>query len=84
MTYFLYSSSYNPSLIQNTLFELKLLSQGSIEQNYLSKNVKNFGSHRKINFRNESVKKPMIFDLLFIIAIYSLQNVNKHPSEMKN
>ena len=43
MNCFLYSSSYNPSLIQNTLFELKLLSQGSIEQEHLSKSVKNSG-----------------------------------------
>ena len=32
---------------------------------------------------NESVKKPIIYEL-FIIAIYSLQNVNKQFSEMKN
>ena len=32
---------------------------------------------------NESVKKPTIYEL-FIIAIYSLQNVNKQFSEMKN
>ena len=43
MNYFLSSSSYNPSLIQNTLFELKLLSQGSNEHDHLSKNVKKFG-----------------------------------------
>ena len=36
-----------------------------------------------INFSNESFKIPTIYDLLFIIAIYSLQNVNKHSSEMK-
>ena len=51
------------SLIQpfphlNTLFELKLLSQDSIEQDQLPKNMKNFGSNKKINFSNESVKKP--------------------------
>ena len=84
MTYFLYSCSYNPSLIQKTLFELKFLSQGSIEQDHLSKNVKKFGSDKKINFSNESAKKPTIYDLLFIIAIYSLENVNKQSSEMKN
>ena len=37
-----------------------------------------------ISFSNESVKIPTIYDLLFTIAIYSLQNVNKHSSEMKN
>ena len=84
MTYFLCSSSYNPSLIQKILFKLKLHTQGSIEQDYLSKYVKKFGSDKKIYFSNESVKKPSIYDLLFIIAIYSLQNVNKQSSEMKN
>ena len=84
MTYFLYSNSYNPSLIQKILFELKLLSQGSIEQDHLSKNVKKFGYDEKINFSNESVKKPTIYDLLFIIAVYCLQNVNTQSSEMKN
>ena len=84
MTYFLYSNSYNPSLIQKILFELKLLSQGSIEQDHLSKNVKKFGYEEKINFSNESVKKPTIYDLLFIIAVYCLQNVNTQSSEMKN
>ena len=84
MTYFLYSSSYNPSVMQKIVFELKLVSQGSIEQDHLSKNVKKFGSDKKINISNESVKKPTIYDLLFIIAIYSLQNVNKQSSEMKN
>ena len=84
MTYFLYSSSYNTSVMQKIVFELKLVSQGSIEQDHLSKNVKKFGSDKKINISNESVKKPTIYDLLFIIAIYSLQNVNKQSSEMKN
>ena len=32
---------------------------------------------KKINFSNESAKKPTIYDFLFIIAIYFLQNVNK-------
>ena len=64
MTYFLYSSSYNPSLIQNALFEFKLLSQDSIEQGDLSKYVKKFGSNKKINFSTESFKKSKIYDLL--------------------
>ena len=38
----------------------------------------------KVNFSNESVKKQTNFDLLFMIAIYSPQNVNKQSSEMKN
>ena len=75
MIYFLCSSSYNPSLNQNTL-EAKLLSQGSIEQDHLSKNVKNFGFNKNINFSTKSVKEPTVYDLLFIIATYSPQNVN--------
>ena len=82
MTLFSYSSSCNPYLIQKILFELKLLSQGSIEQDHLPKNVKTTGFDKKINFSNESVKVT-IYDLLFTIAIYSLQNVNKHSSKMK-
>ena len=84
MTLFSYSSSCNPYLIQKILFELKLLSQGSIEQDHLPKNVKTIGFDKKINFSNESVKITTIYDLLFTIAIYSLQNVNKHSSVMKN
>ena len=84
MTCFLYSSSCNPSLIQKILFELKLLSQSNIEQDHLSKNVKKIGYDKKISFSNESVKKKTIYDLLFSIAVYSLQNVNKQSSEMKN
>ena len=38
------------------LFELKLLFQRSIEQDHLSKNVKKFGSDKKINFSNECQK----------------------------
>ena len=83
MTLFSYSSSCNPYLIQKILFELKLLSQGSIEQDHLPKNVKTIGFDKKINFSNELVKIT-IYDLLFTIAIYSLQNVNKHSSVMKN
>ena len=42
-----------------------------------------FWSDKKINFSNESVKNPTIYNLLFIIAIYSLRNVNKPSPEMK-
>ena len=45
-----------PTLIQKVLFELKLFSQGSLEQDHLSKYVKKIGSDKKINFSNESVK----------------------------
>ena len=85
MTYFLYSSSYNPSVIHKIWFELKLLSQGIIEQDHLSKNLKKFRSDKKINFSNKSVKKWTTYHLLFITAIfYCLQNFNKQCSEMKN
>ena len=50
---------------------------------HLLKHAKNFGSNKKINFSNESVKKTTIYDFLFLIAIYFLQNVNKYISEMK-
>ena len=56
--------------------------KGSVKS--LSENVKNFQSNKKINFSTESVKKSTNYDLLFITTIYYLQNVNKHPSEMKN
>ena len=78
------NASCNPFRIKNTLFESKLLFQGSIDLEHLSKNVKNIRSNKKINFGTESIKKPKIdYDFLFIIAIYSLQNVNKHPSTEK-
>ena len=66
------------------LFESKLLSQGNIEKNHLSKNVKNSGFNKKTSFSPKSVKKRTIYNLLLLMAIYSLQNVNKHPSEMEN
>ena len=83
MSYFLYSSSCNPSQIENTLLESKLISQSSIEPDHLLKNVKNLGSNKKINFSSESIKKQTVVDLLFIIDIYSLQNVKKHHSNEK-
>ena len=70
ITSFLYSSLCNTSFIQKTLFESNLLSQGSIEQDRLPKNVRNLRSNKKINFKIESVKKPTIYDLIFIIAIF--------------
>ena len=36
-----------------------------------------------LNIRNESAKNPAIYHILFLIAIYSTKNNNKHPSEMK-
>ena len=35
-------------------------------------------------FSTESAKELTLYDLLFLIAIYSPNNDNKHPSEMKN
>ena len=37
-----------------------------------------------LNFSTESVKELTIYDLLFLIAIYSPNNDNMHPSEMRN
>ena len=78
--HFLYIQPF-PDL--KNLIWIKIAFSGQHEQNHLSKNVKKFGCDKKINLRNQSVKKPTIYDLL-IIGICSLQNVNKHSSEMKN
>ena len=32
-----------------------------------------------LDFSTESAQKPIIDELLFIVAIYSLENDNKHP-----
>ena len=37
-----------------------------------------------LNFSTESTKKTTIYDFLFLIVLYSSQNYNKHPSEMRN
>ena len=37
-----------------------------------------------MNFSTESAKKPTIYYLLFLIAIYSPKNDKRHPSEMRN
>ena len=73
-------------------FATKLLSQGSIELDNVSKNAKKIpflGNLIKIsisvlNFSAESVEKSTIYDLLFLVAIYSPKNGNKHPSDMRN
>ena len=69
--------------MQKNLFELNLLSQGIIQQDYLSKNVKKVGSDKNINFSNESVKKqqPMICysSLQLIFLKMSIHNtLSKH------
>ena len=46
----------------------------SMEQDCLSKNIKNFG------LLLNKLKNPALFDLLFFIAIYSPKNDNKRPS----
>ena len=35
-------------------------------------------------FNTESAKELTLYDLLFLIAIYSPNNDNKHSSEMRN
>ena len=37
-----------------------------------------------LNFSTESAKKSIIYGFLFLIALYSAKNDNKHPSEMRN
>ena len=68
-----------------------LPSEGSIEQDYIVKCEKlQFWrclikiSISVLNFSIESVKKPTVYDLLHLIAIYSPKNDNKDPSEMRN
>ena len=78
MTYFLCSSLSNPSLIQKTLLESKFFFLSTIEHDHLPKNMKHFEFNGKINFSIESVKKVALNDWLFIIAVYSLQNIYKH------
>ena len=74
-------------------FASNFLSQDSIEQDYRSKNTKKsvLGvfyctkiSISVLNFSTESAKKPTVYDLPFLFAIYSARNDNKHFSEVKN
>ena len=37
-----------------------------------------------LNFSTEPAKQPALYDLLFLIAIYSPNIDNKRPSEMRN
>ena len=37
-----------------------------------------------LNFSTESAEKPKNYDLLFLIAIYSPKNDNKHSSELRH
>ena len=37
-----------------------------------------------LNFSTKSGEKPTIYDLLFLVLIYSPKNNNKHPSEIRN
>ena len=37
-----------------------------------------------LNFSTESANKLTLYILMFLIAIYSLNNDNKYPSEMRN
>ena len=69
-------------------FASNLLTQGSIEQDNLSKKCEKFlflGNLIKIsilvlNLSTKSGEKPM----LFLIAIYPSKNDNKPPLEMRN
>ena len=45
----------------------------------VSKNV-----NSSLNFSTESAKELTLYDLLFLIAIYSPSNYSKHPSELRN
>ena len=66
-------------------FASKLFSHGSIEQDYLSKNMKSFsfwGVYRNIG--TESAENSTIYDLLFLFAIFSPKNDNKHLPEIRN
>ena len=81
MTYLLYSSSCNPSRIQITLFESKLLSHFSNEQDHLLKNVKNLGFNKKVNVSTESTKKLTCYSSLQFILFKMSINMsfyNKH------
>ena len=37
-----------------------------------------------MNFNAQSAEEPTIYDLLFLVAIYSPKNDNRHPSEISN
>ena len=37
-----------------------------------------------LNFSTESAKELTLYELLFLIAIYSPNNDNIHPSEIRN
>ena len=76
----------------NKNFLSNLLSQDSMEQSYLSNNVKNFSfggcliktSISVLTFTTESAKERTIYDLLFLIAFYSPKNDNGHPCRIRN
>ena len=87
MTYFLSSSSYNHSLIQKILFKLKLLSQGSIEQDHLSKMWRNWGlAKRSISVMNQSKNQQFMIcysSLQFIVFKMSIHNPLKWKINIK-
>ena len=62
----------------NINFASNLLSQGSTEQDNLSKNVKKNSFISVLNFNTELAKKRTIYDFLFFIALYSSKNGNKY------
>ena len=75
----------------NKNFLSNLLSQDSIEQSYLSNNVQNFSfggcliktSVSVLTFTTKSAKERTIYDLLFLIAIYSPKNEMDIPVELE-
>ena len=66
---------------------LRVALNRAIYQKMQKKSV--FGVFNKIsisvlNFSTNSAKKPTNYDLVFLTAIYSPKNDNKHPRKMRN
>ena len=74
--------SYNSPLFQNTLPELKLF-RVALNRTIYQKLWKVLCLTKRSASTMNQLKKTTIYELLFIITIYSLENVNKHSSEMK-
>ena len=86
-----HNSENHPIKYHEQKFCIKFAFPGSIDQEYLSKHVKIqfLGVSIKmsipvLDFSTESAKELTLYDLLFLIAIYSLNNDNRHPSEIRN
>ena len=70
-----------PFNTMNKNFPPDLPFQGSIEEDYLSKNIKNLIYWISVQGQ---VKTTTVYNLIFLIVLYSLKNGNKQPSEMRN